>query len=145
MATTISDTSITDTKVREFLSTAAEVKELACKKITGFHFCKIGRSGSWRFRYRDDTTKRHVVTVGNYPTMKPSEAAKKAVLWRNQGSDPLADARKRKLAARSAEQLSASRTLGAYLDGIYTQSRNYDQPELRGKGLLSGVSTGLRS
>ncbi len=125
MATAISDTSITDTKVREFLRHAADRNELICEKITGFHFCKIGKSGSWRYRYRDDTGKRRVVTVGNYPTMKPNEAAQSAMVWRNQRADPLADSRKRKMAARTDAQKSAARTLQAYLDGIYTthQSR----------------------
>jgi integrase len=121
MATSISDTSITDTKVRDFLRQANDRNELACERITGFHFCKIGKLGSWRFRYRDDAGKRRVVTFGNYPTMKPNEAAQTAMVWRNQKADPLAETRQRKVAARSAEQISASRTLRAYLDGIYTQ------------------------
>jgi integrase len=52
--------------------------------------------------------------------MKPNEAAQKAMVWRNQRADPLAETRQRKVAARSAEQMSASRTLRDYLDGIYT-------------------------
>ena len=120
MATSISDTSITDAKVRNFLQRANDRNELVCERITGFHFCKIGKLGSWRFRYRDDTGRRHVVTVGNYPTMKPNEAATKAMVWRNQRADPLAETRKRKMAARTSEQISASRTLRAYLDGIYS-------------------------
>lgn len=125
MATSVSDTSITDTKVRDFLKTANDRNELVCERITGFHFCKIGKLGSWRFRYRDDAGKRRVVTVGNYPTMKPSDAAKKAMEWRNQKADPLAEIHKRKAAARTAEQISAARSLRAYLEGIYTlhQSR----------------------
>jgi len=121
MATTLSDTSITDSKVRTFLSAAKDRHELVCERITGFHFCKIGNFGSWRYRYRDDTGRRHVVTIGNYPTMKPAEAAQRAMVWRNQRADPLAEARKRKAAARTAEQITASRTLRSYLNGIYTQ------------------------
>jgi integrase len=121
MAKAISDTSITDARVRDFLKTAKDRSDLACNKITGFHLTKIGQGASWRFRYLDDARNRRVITIGNYPTMKPDEAAQRAMEWRNKKIDPLAETRKRQIAARSAEQISASRTLGAYLDGIYTQ------------------------
>lgn len=137
MATTISDTSISDKKVREFLKSATDRKEMTCERITGFHVCKIGRFGSWRYRYRDDAGKRHVVTVGNYPTMKPDEAAQKAMVWRNQRADPLAETRKRKVAARTAEQIGEARILENYLDGIYTTHQARKKNE--GKGTIDMI------
>lgn len=129
MAKTISDSSITDAQAREFLKAAPYRAVKTCKKITGFQLIKVGEGGSWRYRYTDDTGKRRVMTVGSYPTMKPDEAAQKAMEWRNQKADPLAETRKRKVAARSAEEISVSRTLRAYLDGIYTlhQSRKKNE------------------
>lgn len=121
MAKTISDTSISDAQAREFVRTKPDRAVKTCKKITGFQLIKVGEGASWRYRYTDDSGKRRVVTVGNYPAMKADEAAQKAMAWRNQKADPLADARTRKMAARSADQISASRTLRAYLDGIYTK------------------------
>ncbi len=121
MAKATSDTSITDAKARAFLQSAKDRAALACNKITGFHLCKIGDGSSWRYRYLDDAGHRRVITVGNYPTMKPDEAAQKAMEWRNKKADPLTDARKQKVAARSAEQISAARTLRGYIDGIYTK------------------------
>jgi integrase len=121
MAKVISDTSISDAQAREFVRTKPDRAVKTCKKITGFQLMKVGEGASWRYRYTDESGKRRIVTVGNYPTMKADEAAQKAMAWRNQRSDPLAEARKRRVAARSAEQISASRTLRVYLDGLYTE------------------------
>lgn len=121
MAKSSSDTSITDTQAREFIKTAPDRAVKTCNKITGFQLIKVGDGGSWRYRYTDAAGKRRVMTVGNYPTMKADAAAQKAMEWRNQKADPLAEDNKRKTAARSAEQISKSRTLSAYLEGIYTQ------------------------
>lgn len=124
MAKTISDTSITDTQARDFTRSAPDCATQTCNKISGFLLIKVGKGASWRYRYTDPTGKRRAITIGNYPAMKPDEAAQKAMAWRNQKADPLAEARKRKVAARSAEEVSASRTLRAYLDGIYTQHQS---------------------
>jgi integrase len=121
MAKTISDTSITDTQAREFIKSRPDRAVKTCKKITGFQLIKVGKGGAWRYRYTDPAGKRRVMTVGSYPTMKADEAAQKAMKWRNEHADPLSDSRKHKKAARTAEELNASRTLSAYLDGIYTQ------------------------
>ena len=122
MAKASSDTSISNDQAAKFLQTEPDRAVKTCNKITGFQLIKTGpKRGSWRYRYTDDAGKRRVMTVGNYPTMKPDEAAQKAMEWRNKRTDPLAESRKRKVAARSSEQISASRTLRAYLDGIYTQ------------------------
>jgi integrase len=121
MAKANSDTSITDAQARDFIRSASDRAVRTCKKITGFQLIKVGEGASWRYRYSDALGRRRVITIGNYPTMKPDAAAGKAMEWRNQKVDPLAENKKRRTAARSAEQISASRTLGAYLDGIYTQ------------------------
>lgn len=125
MVKATSDTSITDTEARRFIKVEPDRAVKTCKRITGFQLIKVGLGGSWRYRYTDDTGKRRVATIGSYPTMKADEAAQKAMEWRNQKADPLAETHKRKVAARSAEQISESRSLRAYLDGIYTlhQSR----------------------
>jgi integrase len=120
MAKSASNTSITDTAVRRFLQSAVDRQSLACEKITGFHLLKIGSGASWRYRYTNDLGKRPTKTIGTYPAMKPDEAAQVAMTWRNTGADPLADKRNRKVAARTAEQISKARNLGNYLDGIYT-------------------------
>ena len=125
LANSISDTSITDAKARTFLKTAQDRTDLACEKITGFHLCKIGKGASWRYRYRDASGKRRVMTIGNYPTMKADEAAQYAMEWRNRKADPLEEVKRRRSVAHTVAQLSEARTLRAYLDGIYTlhQSR----------------------
>ena len=56
--------------------------------------------------------------------MKPDVAAQRAMKWRNENADPLEEKRNRRRAALTAEQISTSRTLGAYLDGIYTQHQS---------------------
>jgi integrase len=129
MVKATSDTSITDTEARRFIKVEPDRAVKTCKRITGFQLIKVGLGGSWRYRYTDDTGKRRVATIGSYPAMKADEAAQKAMEWRNQKADPLAENHKRKVAARSAEQISESRSLRAYLDGIYTlhQSRKKNE------------------
>jgi len=129
MAKAKSDTTITNDQVRKFVATEPDRAVMTCKKITGFQFIKIGVGGSWRYRYTDDTGKRRVATIGNFPAMKPNEAAQKAMEWRNQKTDPLAETHKRRTSARTAEHIGKSRSLRAYLDGIYTlhQSRKKNE------------------
>lgn len=137
MAKAISDTSITDTLARLFIKASSDRAVQTCKKITGFQLIKVGQGGSWRYRYTDATGRRRVITVGNYPTMKADEAARKAMEWRNQKADPLAETSKRRTAARAAIQISASRTLRAYLNGIYTQHQS--RKKNGGRGTLDMI------
>jgi integrase len=121
MAKNVTDTSISDTDARTFIKDGKDRAIKTCTKIAGFHLIKIGEAGSWRYRYSDILGKRRAVTIGNYPSMKAAEAAQLAMRWRNQKVDPLAEISQRKASALSDVRLSESRSLGAYLDGIYTK------------------------
>jgi len=113
--------SITDAKARKFVSEAAERETLWCDRVTGFHLIRLKKGGSWRYRYQDDTGKRRVATVGKFPALKPEIAAQRALEWRTDDVDVLADKAKRKDDAEREAALAASRTIKAYLEGAYAK------------------------
>ena len=120
MAVSKSDTSLTADKIHDFIhGTKPQKAELACEKVTGFHFCKIGAAGSFRYRYTDESGKRRVATIGNYPAMKANEAAQRAIAWRNNGTNPLAEKSHKRVTARAEREGSAGRNLGDYFRGAY--------------------------
>lgn len=121
MAKNKSDTSITDTAANKFLKDAGDRATLWCEKVTGLHLLKTKTGGSWRYRYTDPTGKRKTATVGRYPSMKPQQAAEKAMAWRNDDVDVLAEKEKRKRQAHAEQQRAEHRTMQAYLDGPYTR------------------------
>lgn len=115
------DTSITDAQTRRFLADSEERSTLWCEKVAGFHLLKTKRGGSWRYRYQDATGKRRVATVGKYPAMKPQQAAQRALEWRNDDVDVLAEKEKRRHDAIEAKRIAAHRTLGRYLETPYAR------------------------
>lgn len=127
------DTSITDTRARSFLKDADERESLWCDRITGLHLLKTKTGGSWRYRYQDARGKRRVATVGRYPAMKPQQAAERALEWRNDDVDVLADKeRKRREAEQEAAQ-AKHRTVRRYLEGPY--KRHQDRKKTGGETL----------
>lgn len=135
--------SITETTAKTFLAddSIGHAKELACRRIAGFHLRKtVGKKGSvgtWRFRYSNASGKVRVITLGKLASMTPAQAATKADSHRanvNEGTDPLAVIDQRKEEQRQREQREASlkfRTLTQYLDGPYKlhQSHKIDAGE----------------
>jgi integrase len=115
------DTSISDTAASKFLKDSIDRATLWCDKITGFHLLKTKTGGSWRYRYADALGKRRTATVGRYPAMKPQQAAEKAMAWRNDDSDVLAEKAEKKAQAVTEQHRAANRSLETYLDGPYTR------------------------
>tara|TARA_B100002003_G_scaffold193510_1_gene183026 strand:- start:7751 stop:9094 length:1344 start_codon:yes stop_codon:yes gene_type:complete len=115
------DTSITDAAANRFLKDSQDRGTLWCEKVTGLHLLKTKTGGSWRYRYTDPTGKRRTATVGRYPSMKPQQAAEKAMGWRNDDADVLAEKEQKKAQAVADKQRAEHRTLRAYLDGPYTR------------------------
>lgn len=130
------DTSITDAAARRFLQDATERDTLWCERITGLHLIKLKKGGSWRYRYSNTTGKRRVATVGNYPAMKPQQAAEKALAWRNDGVEVLETKEQKREAAKAQITQAASRTLIAYLEGPYTK---YQDRRKSGQQTLSMI------
>ncbi|GGY85357.1 integrase family protein [Marinobacter zhanjiangensis] len=128
------DTSISDSAANTFLKDSADRATLWCEKVTGLHLLKTKTGGSWRYRYTDPRGKRKTATVGRYPAMKPQQAAEKAMGWRNDDVDVLAEKAEKKALAISQEQRAAHRTLKAYLDGPYTR---YQSRRSAGDGTLA--------
>jgi len=118
---TKSDTSITEAAARKFISENAERSTLFCTRIAGLHLIKLGRGGSWRYRYTDHAGKRRVATIGAYPALKPAQAADKALEWRADRADPLKTFSDRRETAQTEEQAKAARRLETFLDGPYTR------------------------
>lgn len=130
------DTSITETAAREFLRDEPERKTLFCTKVTGLHLVKLKAGGSWRYRYQDASGKRHVATIGRFSELKPQQAAEKALSWRNNGEDVLAEKRKQRKDATEAAALAAHRTIQNYLDGPY---QRYQSRKKSGAETLSMI------
>lgn len=128
------DTSISDTTARKFLKEAGDRATLWCDKITGFHLLKTKTGGSWRYRYSDALGKRRTATIGRFSSMKPQQAAEKAMTWRNDDADVMAEKADRKAQAVTDQQRAANRTLQAYLDGPYTR---YQQRRKAGDATLA--------
>ncbi|WP_018872980.1 integrase family protein [Thioalkalivibrio sp. ALJ16] len=121
MAAKALDTSITDAAARRFLESAEGRATLWCDRVTGLHLIRTAKGGSWRYRYTDPTGKRRTATIGRYPALKPQQAAEKALAWRTEGADVLAEKERRKREAREEKALAGTRTLRAYIEGPYAR------------------------
>ena len=126
-------TSISIDKSISHNKTASYRAELPCDTIAGFHL-QNGKTGStWRFRYRDLSSKARILNLGKFVdgTKDRIQAAELALSYRGKVADcgdPASEAEKelqqRKI--KHAENLNS--TVGAYFNGIYTnhQSRKKD-------------------
>lgn len=121
MARKVKITSISETQAAKFNTSESKRKVLPCTKITGFFLLKLAKGSAWRWRYTNDMGKRKVVTIGNYPRIKPEEAARKVVEWQAVGFDPLKDKADKKSLSQESERLKRQRTLRAYLDGRFAK------------------------
>lgn len=147
--------SITEAAAKSFLTddSIGHARELACKKIAGFHLRKTvgkkGGVGTWRFRYSNAAGKVRVITLGKFATMTPAQAATQADGYRanvNEGVDPLAVIDERREQQRQQEQHEAARkfrTLGQYLEGPYKahQSGKIDE----GSHTLTIIRSGFKN
>lgn len=113
------DTSITDAIARRFLSEGKERDTLFCKRVTGLHLVNLKTGASWRYRYQDANGKRRVATIGRFSELKPQQAAEKALAWRNQGQDVLAEKQRNRKEAVEQAALAANRTIKDYIEGAY--------------------------
>ena len=121
-------TSISTTAADKFRKTAKERAQLGCKIIKGFHLVKLKTSFAWRLKYTDLLGKRRVATIGEYPAMKPQEAADVATEWRvgikNGDFDPLSNREQLVEQKRQEEQEQAQRQhlqLGKFYKDIYCE------------------------
>lgn len=73
--------------------------------------------------------------------MKPQQAAERAIGWRNDDSDVLADQANRKRTAIAEQAKSENRIMRAYLDGPYTR---YQDRRADGKGTLGIIRSNFR-
>lgn len=121
-----SKTSITENSALEHVKKAPFRAELSCSKIVGFHLQKMKTASTWRFRYRDLTNKAKIINLGKYVDGKKDrlEAAELAISYRakiDKDIDPIAEIEKQKQNSKAKFIKDQSSTLGAYLDGVYTQ------------------------
>lgn len=87
-------TSLTAHSVSKFANSADVNDQLGCKNIQGFHVKKLTTGTSYRLRYRDNAGKRRTIKIGDFPAMKPVQAANKAMKWIIDGTDPLEEKRR---------------------------------------------------
>lgn len=116
-------TSITLSKVEQFLKTASANDTLTCDKITGFELVKNPKGCSYRLRYTTPSGKRRRKVIGKVTEIKPAEAAEQALILKND-DDPLEKAKQEKLAFISRQQISEQRILGHYLNGLYAKHQS---------------------
>src|SRR5690554_4738840 len=128
------DTSISDKAAHSFLKTEKDRATLWCEKVTGLHLLKTKTGGSWRYRYQDPTGKRKTATIGRYPAMKPQQAAERAIAWRNDDVDVLAEQANRKRSAIAEQARAENRIMRTYLEGPYTR---YQERRAAGSGTLA--------
>jgi integrase len=124
-----SKTSITENAVLLHLKNKPFRAELSCSKIVGFHLQKMKNTSTWRFRYRDLSGKAKIINLGKYVDGKKDrlEAAELAISYRaeiDKGIDPTAEIEKQKQHNKAKFIKDKSSTLGAYLDGVYTQHQS---------------------
>jgi len=115
------DTSISEAAASKFLKDAEERSTLWCKKVAGLHLLKTKTGGSWRFRYTNALGKRRTATVGRFPAIKPQQAAEKAITWRVDDADVLAEKEKKRAQAVDEDRRAANRSMIAYLNGPYAR------------------------
>lgn len=96
-------------------------ERLQCKKIPGFHLYKNLKGSCYRFRYTDIEGKVKNKVIGNTNELKPVEAAEIASEIRASGSDPILEKEDRKKKHFEQKLLSEHRTLGNYLNGLYSK------------------------
>ena len=112
-------TSITEAQSHKFLKEAKLRATLQCNLITGFHLVQLATGGTWRYRYRDQTGKRRVATIGRYGEYKPMMAAQLALGWSHAKADPLEDKQEQRKLAINEQRIAEQRTLRNYLDRDY--------------------------
>jgi len=113
-------TSITLPKVQGFQNSASVDDTMSCDKISGFEVVKTVKGASYRLRYTAPNGKRRRKVISRVSAMKPAQAAEIALEWKGE-DDPLEKDRQRKKAYINAQELSAQRTLGNYLNGLYSK------------------------
>ncbi|MDQ2069056.1 tyrosine-type recombinase/integrase [Natronospira bacteriovora] len=115
-------TSITEAAASRHLKSAKKGESLYCKTIRGFHLLKTAKGGSWRVRYMIDG-RRRVYAIGLLSEMKPIEAQERALEIRRKvdaGQDPAQEKKRQKQSLVAAEEADKARTVGAYLEGRYS-------------------------
>ena len=107
-------TSITTASAKKFADQAKASQELHCKNIIGFHLRKNENGGSWRLSYQDAAKKRRRVKIGDYPAMKPQEAAAIALEWRTAITRGEADPLTKREALASQSRIQAQKLTGEF-------------------------------
>ena len=128
-------TSITMPKVKKFLNTASVDDTITCDKITGFEVVKTAKGASYRLRYTAPNGKRRRKVIGKVSEVKPSQAAQTALDWKGE-DDPLEQDKQRKQAYVKEQELSSQRTLGNYLNGLYSK---YQERKRSGRETLNMI------
>lgn len=138
-------TTITIAQADKFVSSAKPRDTLPCKSLVGFHLVMLSSGASWRYRYRDETGKVRVATVGKYSELKPEQAAAKVDKWKQAEADPLAAKEEARRKAREEASKAELRTVRAYLNSADYQrylatwgERSRRAMLSRFKGALSG-------
>ena len=127
-------TSISIDKSISHNKTASYRAELPCDTIAGFHL-QNGKTGStWRFRYRDLSSKARILNLGKFVdgTKDRIQAAELALSYRGKvadGGDPASEAEKQLQQRKIKHAENVNSTVGAYFHGIYTkhQSRKINE------------------
>jgi integrase len=118
------DTSITKTQAVNFARDAANMAELSCDKIKGFHLVKTQKGATWRLRYTDFSGKRRKLSLGKLvdgtsDRMRAVDLAQEYRGELSKGKDPVAEITKLKAKFKTDSELRESRLLRAYLEGPY--------------------------
>lgn len=135
-------TSITTTEANKLLKSGRISQQIGCSLIKGFQIIKIRdysekklkhrvkiikAAAAFRYRYTDLLGKRHVIKIGEYPAMKPQQAAEIALEWRvkikNGEPDPLEQRKELAAQKRTQAQEEAQnqyRNTGRYFE-VYRQ------------------------
>lgn len=115
------DTSLTAESVRKFLEDAETNKRLYCNKIQGFHVRQAVNKPVYGFRYRDATSKRRDIKIGNVKDTKLTAAALVAAEWRADlikgEKDPFT--KREGMAAEIAQSRREKQTRGVLRIGTY--------------------------
>ncbi|WP_024851718.1 site-specific integrase [Hydrogenovibrio kuenenii] len=125
-------TSLTESKIGDFLRSSSVHDKIYCTKITGFYAKRMKNGVSFRLRYQDDFGKRRDVTIGKFSEIKPALAAQKAIDIIAGGVDPLEQKRLTKKYAVRNKQLEEQKNLGSFVNGYYANhiSRNETSKEV---------------
>lgn len=133
-------TSLTQKVIKDFLATAEYQEVISCKYITGFMVKKTQKGAAYRYRYTTPDGSRRVKTIGKVSEIKPDEAAELALGLKSH-IDPLEYEEQEKQAYVESKRKSEQRTLGSYLNGLYTK---HQQRKRSGNDTLKMITNNFR-